>query len=148
MPKALSLDLRTRVVQAYLNGTETQQQVADRFGVGVASLVRWLRLQRESGSLKPRPSDGAPAPKLDANGLQVLAGLVAEQNDLTNAEYAMQLEDLLGITVSRSTVIRAFKRLGYTRKKRRLSLRNGDSSASLASVNATYVGSRWSTRTG
>ena len=69
-----------------MNGTPTQRQIADRFGVGVASLVRRLRLQRASYSLEPRPSDGAPAPKPDANGLQALAGLVAEQSDLTNAE--------------------------------------------------------------
>lgn len=52
MVKAYSLDLRTRVIKKVKFGKESHQQIADNFQVGVATLRRWVRLQKETGSLQ------------------------------------------------------------------------------------------------
>ena len=48
MSKALSLDLRRRVVGAVVDGA-SHREAAARFGVGVASVSRWRALVRENG---------------------------------------------------------------------------------------------------
>jgi transposase len=148
MAKALSEDLRARVVSAYESGEGSQQQIADRFGVGVATVGRWLKRFREEGELSPRPHGGGHEHKLDEVALHKLLGIVFENNDLTNEEYAAELVDRTGIAVSASTIVRAFKRLGLTRKKRRWSPKSVDVSGLPPGVNATFVGSSWRTRRG
>ncbi|WP_374788856.1 helix-turn-helix domain-containing protein, partial [Brucella oryzae] len=46
MSKALSVDLRTRVLAAVSAGA-SHREAAERFGVGVASVGRWRNLQLE-----------------------------------------------------------------------------------------------------
>lgn len=148
MPNPLPVALRQRAVDAYLRGEGTRAEIAERFQVGVASLGRWVRKHRETGSVEPMPHNSGPEPMLDDEALKVLLAIVEEENDLTNEEYALRLVDETGIAVSRTTILRAFKRLGITRKKRRSLQRNVDANASLRGVNATYIGSNWSTRGG
>lgn len=116
MPGALSEDLRERVVAAWEAGEGTQEEVAKRFGVGVASLVRWVRLKRDTGSLSPRPRPGR-APLLTAEDREVFARICAEQVDATQQELADALAAAGGPTVSPFTIARELKRLGWTRKK-------------------------------
>src|SRR5437763_574188 len=52
--KAYSPDLRRKIVQAVDSGLP-QQEVADRFGVSVATVERYLKLRRDTGRLEPRP---------------------------------------------------------------------------------------------
>ncbi len=52
MVKALSVDLRKRVVAA-VDGGLSRNQAAQRFGVSIASAVRWCSLQRQKGDVKP-----------------------------------------------------------------------------------------------
>jgi len=53
------------VIGAWERREGTQKEVADRFGVGVASVVRWAALKRKTGTLKPRQKPGRP-PTLSA----------------------------------------------------------------------------------
>ena len=48
MSKALSLDLRTRVLSAVSEGM-SHRAAAARFGVSAASVSRWRALEREQG---------------------------------------------------------------------------------------------------
>lgn len=57
MTKPLSLDLRERVVAAVDDGT-SRRQAAERFGVGVASAIRWCKRARDTGSPKAAPQGG------------------------------------------------------------------------------------------
>lgn len=56
MARTLSVDLRERVVAA-VEGGMSRREAAERFGVSVASAVRWCALSQETGSVsaKPRP---------------------------------------------------------------------------------------------
>lgn len=57
MSKALSVDLRTRVLAAVAAGA-THLEAAARFGVSAARVSRWRRLAREKGALRPGPLGG------------------------------------------------------------------------------------------
>jgi transposase len=51
MPRAYSRDLRIRVVIIELRkAKELHQQIVDNFGIGAATLRRWIQLYKEAGS--------------------------------------------------------------------------------------------------
>ncbi len=58
MAKALSLDLRRRVVAAVESGA-SRRRAAARFGVGVSSAMRWVVQARTTGGIAPMTLDGA-----------------------------------------------------------------------------------------
>ena len=119
MPRALSLDLRRRVVEAYENGEGTYAEIAQRFGVGEASVSRWLSLKREQGHLRRRKQRSGPRRKMGPKHDDALLALVEANNDLTIGDYRDLLEEETGLDVSDATVGRALRRLGLSRKKRR-----------------------------
>ena len=57
MAKALSLDLRERVVSAVAGGM-SRRKAATRFGVSAASAVRWKALEARQGDARPKPAGG------------------------------------------------------------------------------------------
>jgi transposase len=57
MSRALSVDLRVRVLAAVSDGL-THRQAGERFGVGAASVSRWRKLEREQGNPKPKALGG------------------------------------------------------------------------------------------
>lgn len=118
MGKPLSADIRERVLAAYERGEGTQAALAKRFGIGEASVRRWVRLKRETGSLEPRVAERyGPPPKIEMASMPVLEELLAEHPDATNQEFADMMAERTGIGVSASTISRAIAVLGWTRKK-------------------------------
>ncbi len=59
MARAYSLDLRERAVAAAREEELTRAEVAQRFGIGEATLYNWLRRWQDAGSLVPRGHGGA-----------------------------------------------------------------------------------------
>ena len=57
MSKALSVDLRVRVLSAVAAGA-THREAAERFGVSAASASRWAARLRQEGHMAPKPSGG------------------------------------------------------------------------------------------
>ena len=57
MAKALSIDLRQRVVAA-IEGGLSRRRAAAQFNVSPASAVRWSGRQRESGDIAPERQGG------------------------------------------------------------------------------------------
>lgn len=57
MSKALSLDLRTRVLAAVADGA-SHEEAATRFGVSAASVSRWRDLVRTQCDAQPGPLGG------------------------------------------------------------------------------------------
>ena len=57
MTKALSLDLRQRVVDA-INQGMSRRAAAARFGIAPSAAVKWFRLWQETGSVVPRAQGG------------------------------------------------------------------------------------------
>jgi transposase len=119
MPAPLSVDLRERVVEAYEGGEGSAPSVARRFWVSPASVYRWRKRRRETGSVAPKTYRPGPSPRIDEACAEVLRALVDEQPDAYCWELAERLEQRTGVRVDADTVGRALRRLGLTRKKKR-----------------------------
>jgi transposase len=116
MARAYSQDLRDRVIDAALSGTPARHAAA-RFGIGVATAIRWVRRARESGNRRAERQGQPRRCKLDPHRAFVL-GLVAEQPDVTISELQERLLAERGVRASRATVWMFLDRAGLTFKKR------------------------------
>src|SRR4051794_21568383 len=116
MPRAYSTDLRERALAAYEAGEGRQSEIARLYRIGERTLSGWLKLAREEGRRAPKPRRGSRASL--GGEREALAGLVAERNDATLAEYADRLAERTGVRRSPSALCRGRQALGLARKKR------------------------------
>jgi transposase len=117
MSKALSVDLRDRVIAAIDEGMSCRQ-AAVRFGVSASSAIRWRALVRERGDVRPGPLGGdRRSGRIEGHSALIL-GLVAQKPDATLAELREALAEL-GIGVGMGTLWRFFDRRQITLKKSR-----------------------------
>ena len=122
MAKALSLDLRTRVLAAISSGLSCRQ-AAERFGVSAASAIRWRAVDRLSGDVRPKAFGGdRRSARIEAHADRIL-GWVDEEPDITLTELRARLADA-GVIVAVSSLWRFFDRRRITLKKRRPMLPN------------------------
>jgi transposase len=118
MPAPYSLDLRKRVVTAYISGAGTYVEVGIRFNVGAATVDRWVSRQRKLGTVAPDAMGGDRNGKFDAEDEAWLCAVVEEDPDATRDELVRRLARERGLAVSPAAVQRALERLDLTRKKR------------------------------
>jgi transposase len=115
MTKALSVDLRERVV-AVIDGGLSRRQAAARFGISVSSAIRWHALVRRTGTATPRQQGGdRRSGRVEAHADMILAA-VAKQPDITLAELRKLLAGH-GVSVGIATLWRFFARRKITLKK-------------------------------
>lgn len=115
MSKALSVDLRERVVSAVASGA-SRHAAAARFGVSIASAIRWCARERETGSVAPKALGGdRRSGRIEAHAPLIL-GLVERTPDITLMEIQAELATA-GEVVAVSTLWRFFARRGMTWKK-------------------------------
>ena len=115
MARAYSQDLRDRVIDAALSGTPARH-AAERFGIGVATAIRWVRRARETGNRRAERQGRPRRCKLPHR--EFVLGVVAEQPDLTIRELQEQLVAERGVRASRATIWMFLDRAGLTFKKR------------------------------
>ncbi len=109
MARALSQDLRDRVVAAVGDGMSCRA-VAERFGIGVATAVRWRQLSLRHGrAVAGKPGGDQRSSKTDKHADVILA-MLEDRGDITLAAQ--------GIAVGMGTLHRFFVRHAITRKKR------------------------------
>lgn len=113
----LSQDLRKRVLNAYSSGEGSIRQLAERFKVSSSFVHELLQLQKQTGSLAPRPRAGGYPCKLDPTTLEQLRVLCLANSDSTLSELCALLEAHHARKVSVSTMHRALRKLGLTHKK-------------------------------
>ena len=111
-----SKDLRERVAAAVDRGEGSQREIARSFCVSLTFVFRLLRRRREADTLDPKPHGGCPSPALGPDDMQRLAELIGKQPDAT----LEQLRERGGFQCSLTTMWRALRRLGLTRKKKTL----------------------------
>jgi transposase len=122
MSKALSVDLRERVVTAIAAGASCRAAAA-RFGVSASSAIRWHALSRKAGSVVPGPLGGdRRSSHIEAHAALIL-GLVEQKSDIALAEIRSELAKA-GVAAGVTTIWRFFRRHRITRKKRRRTLRS------------------------
>ena len=117
MAKALSVDLRQRVVEVICQGTSCRQAAA-RFGVSASSAVRWVAQLRMSGTVAPKKQGGdRRSSRIEAQAAFLL-GEVQETPDSTLSEPQAKLQQR-GVSVGIGTLWRFFDRHRITLKKSR-----------------------------
>ena len=115
--KAYSVDLREKIVAAVRRGM-SKAQVARTFGVGTTSVKRYVKLAEEGKRLTPGKASGKQS-KLGESGTRLLEEDLRARPTVNYRQRAEDLFKLLGVKISETTICRAIKRLGYTRKKGR-----------------------------
>ena len=114
--KAYSVDLREKIVAAVVGRGMSKAQAARTFAVGATSVKRYVKLAEEGKPLTPSKAPGKQG-KLDGNAMKLLEEDLHTRPAVTYEKRADLLFELLGVRVSKSTICRIVKRLGYTRKK-------------------------------
>ena len=115
--KAYSQDLRERVLRAVDQGYQ-RNDIIKLFGVSRATIKRYLKQRRETGEVRVKPIPGRPPKKLAPLQAGLRAQLEAHA-DATLETHCQLWKEQQGVEVSTSTMSRAIRRLGWTRKKRR-----------------------------
>jgi Transposase and inactivated derivatives len=105
-----SLDLRERVVSAIEEGM-SKKQASELFNVCRETIYQWLRLKATQGDLSPQVGfQKGHSHKI--KDLERFKAFVDKHGDYTQEETAKHFG------VSLSTIGRALRKIGYTRKKR------------------------------
>lgn len=124
MGRAISNDLRARIVDRVLLHGETYDTVAAYFQVGSATVNRVVNRYRRTGSYEPLPRGGGNPPWISDDELPQLRALVAEKPDRTAEELAQEWSRRFDAELSRSSMVRALARAGLSVKKSRSVLPN------------------------
>jgi transposase len=103
-----SNDLRRKLIQAWQNWDESEQELADGWGVSRSWLQKVIRRWRRTGEAEAASYRHGPVSRVNA---QRLAALIQAHPDATLAELGRRLR------VSIPTVCRALQQLGLPRQK-------------------------------
>lgn len=107
MCKAYSVDLRKRGLD-YLKRKDDKKAAGELFNVGIATVYRWIRQQKEKGHVEPHHREFVYK-KLDYN---ILGQYVKAHPDYFLFEIAEHF------SVTEQAIFYALKKLKITRKKR------------------------------
>ena len=116
MARPYSKDLRERVVGA-VDGGLSRRQTASLFGVGISTVINWVRRWRDNGSMSAKPMGGEHSLRLKGERSWLLDRIAAVP-ELTLEEIRHDLQER-GITVGYGTVWRFFAAEGISFKKNR-----------------------------
>lgn len=92
MSKPLSLDLRRRAVAAVLDEGMSRHRAAARFGVGVSTVINWVRRFRDTGSVAPSKIGGY-RPKFIRGEYEVFVRQRIREGDFTLRGLVAELAD-------------------------------------------------------
>jgi transposase len=144
MPAPLSRDLRRRIIAAWKKKDPTNDELAEQFGVGSATIKRLKRTYRETDDVAPKPHGGGAAPIIGKEQEPLVEALVQKHPDWTEDRFAKALAEEHGIQASAVTVGRAIRRLGYSVKKKRSSRKSATGETSASGAASTSSGSETS----
>ena len=113
--KALSLDLRERIVASYDAGGGTRHDVARRYRVSLGMVKKLLQQRRKTGDLRHRHRFSGRKPIILASHRQRMKELLGRQPDMTLEE----LRTALGLSCTVQAVFYVLADMDLTYKKRR-----------------------------
>lgn len=111
--RALSMDLRERIVVAYRKGEGSYKVLAARFAVSRAVVGKLVRQQREQGTLEPQVHLRGRKPAIRGKMLERLRQHLSEHPDATLEERI----EALGLDCVVNTMWNTLRRLGWRYKK-------------------------------
>ena len=115
MARALSEDLRSRVLKASSDGISARQAAA-RFGIGISTAIRWIGRAR-IGERTARRQGWQRGSTLDPHAAFIV-GMIEEQKDITLDEMVSRLDAEADVRIGRSALSVWLRRRGWTFKKR------------------------------
>jgi transposase len=113
--KAYSEDLRKKILQAVDRGMP-KSEAARTFGVSRSSIKRYAAARREGRPLTPKKHPGSK-PKLDENARKLLEADVEGRPAITLKDRCRFLEEMVGVSVSESTLSRLLRKMGFSPKE-------------------------------
>ena len=117
MPFSYPVELREKVINAYLKSKGTQKEIADLFEINVSTVRRYLRKYEQGNDLAPRPNSGR-RPTLDEEDIQCIKRQVEARPGIKLKELCELLKAECGKMVSEPTMCRACQRLDIRRNKK------------------------------
>ena len=124
MARSLSEDLRIRLITAVEAGM-SRRAAAERFGVAVASAIRWVHVWHTTGATCAKPQGGDQRSYRIEAYRGVILGRINGQPDITLVELADLLRRDHDACFAPSTIWRFLDRHGISFKKNRARQRAG-----------------------
>jgi transposase len=103
----------------------SRREIINLLGVSSATIKRYLKLRRETGHLHRLPIPGRP-PRKRALLCEGLVVQLEAHPDATLEMHCQLWEQATGVRVSTSTMSRAIRHLGWTRKKKTIGVTEQD----------------------
>jgi len=116
MTKSISADLCSRVIAA-VDGGLSRRAAAERFGVGTATAIRWVREWRDAGAICAKPQGGDRRSQRIESYRKVILAAIERQADITLVEMAELLRVKHGASFAAITIWRFLDRHAMTFKK-------------------------------
>ena len=117
--EAYSIDLRQRVLDAWLAGEATQAELAKRYRVSPRWISELVRRHRQGQSIAPKPRGGNRQPAFDAHARAKLVAKLKQHPGMTLEQLRDWAQRELGIECSFMAVDRALRKEDQTFKKKR-----------------------------
>ncbi len=114
---AHSEELRLKVIRARTKLSMSIRRTAEVFGIGEETVKRWMREYKHSGKTKPIKGNRGAKRILQGESELLFLKLVQDYPEATLVEFSNLLWEHGEIEISPSSLSRALKRLGITRKK-------------------------------
>lgn len=115
MGRSYSEDLRKQVIDAA--AATSRRQAAARFGVGVATAIRWMAAVAQTGTVAALPQGRPRRSRLDPHEA-FLRALIEDQADITLDEMRGRLLAERDCRVAQGTLWRFLDARGLTSRKR------------------------------
>lgn len=112
--KALSIDLRERILATYDKENATREDVARRFRVSLGMVKKLIQQRRHTGNIQSRRHLCGRKPLILENHRSQMRDLVRKKPDITLAE----LRDAVGLNCTLPTIHYALVQMGLSYKKR------------------------------
>ena len=112
--KALSLDLRERILATYDKENATREQVAKRFRVSLGMVKKLIQQRRRTGEIGSRRHLCGRKPRILENHRNQMRDLVNQKPDITLAE----LREAVGLDCTLPAIHYVLDAMGLSYKKR------------------------------
>jgi transposase len=116
--KAYSLDLREKILEAYLQKEGAIRPLAQRFKVSARFVGELSARFRRTGSAAPKPHGGGNPSCIAPSQYETISALVKQHPDATLKELCGYFQEQCQATPSKSSMQRVLDKLQLTRKKR------------------------------
>jgi transposase len=116
--KAYSIDLRAKILEAYLHHEGSSRHLAKRFKVSARFVWGLVHRFRHTGSYATKPHGGGNPPRIEASQYDLVKAIVKQYPDATLQELCGHFEARSNVKPSKSSLHRILDKLRLTRKKR------------------------------